>query len=74
MTFLEAAKQKKKISHIWLNGANGDITIWSNDDKTLYITEEYLGDRSEIWVVEENKEGVEIIRHNVRYISSISWQ
>lgn len=47
--------------------------LTANDKMTLRFLDEYLGDRNERWVLQiEN--GVEIARHNARFLESIVWE
>lgn len=41
--------------------------------QTLHYQEDYHGDHSECWVV-LTRDGVEVARHNTRYIESIVWK
>ncbi|NLP12726.1 hypothetical protein GX408_20180 [bacterium] len=53
---------------------NGD-KVATNKDRFLVYEDVYMGDHSESWIVEKNREtGDEISRHNTRFIASIYWK
>ena len=73
-TLLGHCKENRKVSKIWINGANGDVTVKSDVNVNLHIEEEYLGDRSEIWVIQSDDAGREYKRYNTRFITEIEWE
>jgi hypothetical protein len=53
---------------------NGD-KVTTNKDRILVFEDIYMGDHSESWIVEKNREnGAETSRHNTRFIASIYWK
>jgi hypothetical protein len=46
--------------------------IEAKDGTTLRLRAEYMGDRTETWIVAEHN-GVETARHNCRHVESIVW-
>jgi len=62
----------KPVKSIWFNGENGDEVVSSRGELKLTYFSIYMGDRRDEWVSLE-KNGVEIIRYNVRYIATIEW-
>ncbi len=53
---------------------NGD-KVATNKDRVLVLEGVYMGDHSESWIVEKNREtGIETSRHNTRFIASIYWK
>ena len=53
---------------------NGD-KVSTNEGRFLVYEDVYMGDHSESWIVEKNREtNEETSRHNTRFIASIYWK
>ena len=53
---------------------NGD-KVSINEGRVLVYEDVYMGDHSEGWIVEKNREtNKETSRHNTRFIASIYWK
>ena len=71
-TWLDANGKKIKICN-WPDTQNETgQTLQCSSTKSLTMHVEYMGDRTECWVVVTN-DGAETARHNARMIESIVW-
>jgi hypothetical protein len=44
-----------------------------NDKYDLVYISQYFGDHSENWILQLDKQGNEICRHNVRFVETVQW-
>ena len=61
----------QKASLILWGPEQGEL-VQAKDGTTLEFHDEYMGDHSEYWIIQKEN-GVEVSRHNTRYISTIVW-
>lgn len=62
----------QRASLITWESAEGE-QVEARNNITLEFHDEYMGDHSEHWIIQK-KDGVEVSRHNTRYIQSIIWE
>ena len=48
-------------------------SVFAQDGRTLQLESTYHGDRDELWIIERDKDGKEVARHNTRFIATIEW-
>ena len=48
-------------------------TISASDEVGLHLSATYHGDRDEFWVVQSDKGGNEVARHNLSFVESFAW-
>lgn len=68
-----AGRKVKRITFPFID-SNTQHYVESDDDCDLVCEVEYLGDRTEAWVVVLNSDGNEMARHSVRLAESIVWE
>ena len=60
------------IKSIWWNTADGDEWLVASESVSLVMSVAFCGDRDEHWIL-QMVNGIEVARHNARYIASIVW-
>lgn len=73
----ESLKDKKgaAIRRIWFGDGNsmGAGETSGGHNRTMELGVDFCGDRHEFYVL-HFEDGIEVARHNIRYIASIEWE
>ena len=65
----------KRIREVWFPAdANGQIQrLLAEPGLELRLSVTHHGDHDEVWIV-QSRDGVEIARHNPRYVETVTWE
>ena len=61
------------VKQLWWNGTNGDELKIPKEGQKMIFRKEFYGDHDEDWVCLYADDGIEIERHNAKFIASIIW-
>lgn len=57
---------------VWFPKGDGEQEQLNNVESELVCYVEYMGDRSDVWII-ETRDGLERSRHNAKFVESIIW-